>query len=269
MALGFGIGIPFIRRRGDGVDPDAAAFIAAAGITDPTQKAAINTLVKSLKAANLWSKMVALYPFVGGSATSHKYNLKDPKNLDAAFRIAWNGGVTHNSNGVTGNGTNAYGNTYIMPNLSLLLNDTGLSYLCSNTGIDGQILTGVTDGPSGTRYWHYPALNAGNATLSNINTSSATNTATLRQGFHTVQRTSSSNQNNYRNGVLGANAASVSGSLAVREIFFLCLNNGGTAGFFNTSNVRFLAYHTSLNATEASDLYNIQNTFQTTLGRAV
>ena len=52
--------------------------------------------------------MKALYPFVGGTATSHKFNLKDPRDLDAAFRLQFNGGWTHNSNGVTPNGTNGY-----------------------------------------------------------------------------------------------------------------------------------------------------------------
>ena len=54
---------------GGGVDPDAQAFITAAGITNPTQQAAINTLVVDLKGYNVWTKMKALYPFVGGTAS--------------------------------------------------------------------------------------------------------------------------------------------------------------------------------------------------------
>ena len=34
-------------------DPDAAAFLAAAGITDPTIEGAVNTLVVDMKAANI------------------------------------------------------------------------------------------------------------------------------------------------------------------------------------------------------------------------
>jgi len=49
---------------GTSLDPDAAAFLTAAGITDPTQQSAINTLVLSLKADGLWTKMKAIYPFV-------------------------------------------------------------------------------------------------------------------------------------------------------------------------------------------------------------
>jgi hypothetical protein len=68
------------------LDPDAQAFLTATGITDPTITSAINTLVISLKNDGVWSRMVAIYPFVGGTADTHKYNLKNPQDTDAAFR---------------------------------------------------------------------------------------------------------------------------------------------------------------------------------------
>ena len=51
-------------------DPSATAFLAATGITGAVQSAAIDTLVKSLKAYNLWPYMKAVYPFV-----TDQYNL--------------------------------------------------------------------------------------------------------------------------------------------------------------------------------------------------
>ncbi len=95
-----------------GFDADAQAFITAAGITDATQQQAINTLVVDMKGYGIWTKMKAIYPFVGGTATTHKYNLKDPRDLDAAFRLSFNGGWTHSSNGALPNGSNAYADTY-------------------------------------------------------------------------------------------------------------------------------------------------------------
>ncbi len=50
------------------LDPDAQAFITAAGITDATQQSAINTLVTDLKGYGIWTKMKAIYPFVGGTS---------------------------------------------------------------------------------------------------------------------------------------------------------------------------------------------------------
>jgi hypothetical protein len=93
-------------------DPDVLAFVAASGVTDNTQKSAVNTLVTSLKGYSIWTKLNAIYPFVGGTASTHKWNLKDPRDLDAAYRLSFSGGWTHNGNGITGNGTDAYGETY-------------------------------------------------------------------------------------------------------------------------------------------------------------
>lgn len=82
---------------GRGADADALAFITAANITDTTQKSAVTQLVTDLKSANIWTKMKAIYPFVGGTASSHRFNLKDPRDLDVAFRLVFNGGWTHSS----------------------------------------------------------------------------------------------------------------------------------------------------------------------------
>jgi len=96
---------------GQAIDADATAFNTAAGITDPTQKNAINTLVIALKAANLWTSLTAIWPYVGGTASTHKWNLKDPRDLDAAYRLVFAGGITHDSNGVTFNGSTGYADT--------------------------------------------------------------------------------------------------------------------------------------------------------------
>ena len=108
-------------------DADALAFMTAASITDNTQKTAVNTLVTDLKTYNIWTKMKAIYPFVGGSASSHKYNLKDPRDLAAAYRLEFNGGWTHTTNGVIPNGLNTYAKTFFA--------DTNLSVNSSSYSI--------------------------------------------------------------------------------------------------------------------------------------
>ena len=77
----------FQATLGRAIDSDAQAFITAAGITDSTQQAAITNLVIGLKNDNLWTKMKAIYPFVGGTAASHKFNLKNPLDTNAAYRL--------------------------------------------------------------------------------------------------------------------------------------------------------------------------------------
>jgi hypothetical protein len=52
--------------------------------------------------------MKALYPFVGGTAAKHKFNFMDARDLDAAFRLVFSGGVTHSTNGVQFGGVNGW-----------------------------------------------------------------------------------------------------------------------------------------------------------------
>lgn len=109
-----------------GLDASATAFINAAGLTDVTQKSAVNTLVKDLKRFGLWSKIKAFYPFVGGTATTHKWNLVDPRDLDAAYRLTFSGGWTHDSMGAQCNGTNTTSNTYL--SLRTVFGDTSYEH---------------------------------------------------------------------------------------------------------------------------------------------
>src|SRR5690606_24652832 len=91
----------------DIVDVDALSFLQSANITNQLHIYAINQLVLNLKYYNIWEKMIAIYPFIGGSANSHSYNLKNP----SQFQITWNGTVTHDANGIKGDGATGYGNT--------------------------------------------------------------------------------------------------------------------------------------------------------------
>jgi hypothetical protein len=99
-------------RRPTVTDADAFAFVEASGLIDEMQIQAINSLVLGLKANNLWNKMQAIYPFIGGTAYTHKFNLKDPRDSDAAFRIQYVGVVNHSSLGISGSG---YADTYYNP----------------------------------------------------------------------------------------------------------------------------------------------------------
>jgi hypothetical protein len=107
-------------KTASGYDSDVQTFFTAAGITDTTQKSAVNQLVLDLKSAGIWTKMKAIYPFVGGTATSHSYNLKN----SAQYQITWSGGLTHSSTGVLPNGVNGYGSIAFNFNTS----SSGLNY---------------------------------------------------------------------------------------------------------------------------------------------
>jgi hypothetical protein len=87
--------------------------------------------------------MKALYPFVGGTASQHKFNLKNPLDTDAAFRLVFSGGVTHDSNGITGNKVNAFANTFLNDQTTLNIDNKHIAMYQRN------ILTADTGGSMG------------------------------------------------------------------------------------------------------------------------
>ena len=160
---------------GGGFDPDAQAFITAAGITNPTQQTAVNNFVVSYKTAGLWTKNKAIYPFVGGTAAQHKWNLKDPRDLDAAYRLLFNGGWTHSSTGALPNGTNAWANTYLISQGTLSLNNTHVSvYSRTNADKLAPAIGNVTGAAQGEiSMW----LRFSNTSYLRVNSASVSNTA--------------------------------------------------------------------------------------------
>lgn len=102
---------------GPAIDPDAQAFITATGISG-LDATAINTLVLDLKSYGLWTLIDAFYPFVGGTSTSCKFNLKDPQDTDGAYRMSFNGSWTVDSNGVkpSSKSNSNYGDSHWNPN---------------------------------------------------------------------------------------------------------------------------------------------------------
>lgn len=97
------------------LDVDLLAFLTASGITDETIIDGLIDFVATLKITNIWNKMKAIYPFVGGTSSSHKWNLKDPRDLNEAYRLTFFNSWSHSSNGAKGapNVNNTYIQTYL------------------------------------------------------------------------------------------------------------------------------------------------------------
>ena len=121
--------IPFGFYQGDtgggpAYDTDAQAFFTAVeggGDTlSTTEKDGVNQLVLDLKADSIWSNILYAYPLVGGTATAHKWNLKNPLDTDAAYRVTWGSIMAHNSLGIIGdsNDPDSYGDTHYNPSVA-------------------------------------------------------------------------------------------------------------------------------------------------------
>lgn len=252
------------------IDPDAQAFLTATGITDPTITSAIDTLVLDLKAASLWTKMKALYPFVGGTSTTHKYNLVDPADTDAAFRLTFNGTLTHNSNGVTGNGSTGYYETHLSMLNDLSQNSAAIfTYIRNNTqsGVD----LGAFNAGGPQTGMQFAARNASN-TMSNrvMGTIDTTVTGvTSSIGLYGVSRTSSANYIVKRNKTTNTITKASSAVIDLTITGLTLRNSSTTVVAFSNHNHALAGISSGLTSAEFNDLVDINETFQTTLSRFV
>ena len=253
------------------IDTDAQAFITAASITDTTQKSAINQLVIDLKSANIWTKMKAIYPFVGGTAATHKFNLKDPRDLDVAFRLVFAGGWTHTSTGALPNGTTAYANTKIIPSSILSQNSTHISYYSRTNNATGGVDFGAANlnnvnqlqaeikGTNGTTFFR---INR------SVGTSGSSISMTTSSLFYMINRTSSSQEVLFRNTTKDVFNYNSTG-LCNQSLYLAAYNYNGSPLLYGNKESAFASIGDGLNDTEATALYNALQTFNTTLGRQV
>jgi hypothetical protein len=272
-----GVGLAGIRgsssSQSTSFDSDAQAFITSASLTATTQQNAVNDLVLDLKAAGLWTKMKALYPMVGGTAASHKWNLKDPRDLDAAFRLSFNGGWTHSSNGATPNGSNAYANTNIIPSSVLTLNSTHLSFY-SRTNSVGANMFGVSNSTQG--FIMQGAIYGNNAAQSNFDCYNAAlgrilgSTVADSRGFAVFNRSTSNSSKIFWNNSLNGSITTTGGGLpSTFNLLFSARNFNGTIDNFDNKQCAFTSIGDGLTDIESNLFYQIVEKFQYALGRNV
>lgn len=248
------------------LDPDVVAFLTATGITDTTITSAINTLVTDLKAFGIWSKMKAIYPFVGGGATSHSYNLKNT----ALYQITWAGGITHSSTGVLPNGTNGYGETGFSFNGTTALSSHISTYIRTNSTTQGcEFGSGNSSGAeecfivrSGSTYLN----NQCDSTAGRLQPSVAD-----ARGLILNSRTANNSWKTYKNGTSLATKTNTNSYTGGSSYNLNLFRRGGpnTNDLYSAKESAFASIGDGLTDTEASDFYTAVQAFQTTLNRQV
>lgn len=254
-------------------DYDAINFCSAAGITDQTQVIALNYLCLELKLKELWNKCKVIYPFVGGTASTHKFNLKDPRDLDAAFRITFTGTWTHSANGAQGNGTNNVGNTFFNPRTHLTTTSTshgsyirnnysGIICGCNNSDVlANQNFLYISSTIATTGNWT-ATLNSNSATTFNF-------TAATETGLVATNRSSSTSVKGFYNGSKLIDTTNALTNTPNFNYYIGCRNNAGTAANFSEAQFAFHYIGDSLTDSEHSNMYTIVQQYQTILGRNV
>lgn len=247
-------------------DPDALAYFTAAGITDFTQKQAYNTLVLTLKSYSIYSKMFALYPFLGGTASSHKWNAINPLDTDGAFRIVWNGTVTHSANGVQGNGTTGYGDTKFVPSTSGFTTTNGSFGIYIRTNVAGGYDFSATNGAGSSSQAVIARYTDGNFFVGYGTLSSVANADS--RGLFCCVRNGASNNEGFKNGTRVINAAAVQ-ALQTSTMTIGADNRVGVYTEFSSRQYALAYIGQAMSTTEQADLYTAVQAFQTALGRNV
>jgi hypothetical protein len=197
-------------------------------------------------------------------ASQFKYNLKDPRDLDAAFRLVFNGGWTHSSTGATPNGTNAFADTKLNENTIMTLNSTHLSYysrtniigLYCDIGTSSSNQSNIYSNYLGSFYPRIQAVNSGIAI--------SYNTA----AFFLANRVNSTQVQGWRNSVKNT----LSSTAINKENLNYYLGAGNGLSFAVDYSVRQCAFSTigdGLSDTEAANLYTRVQAYQTALSRQV
>jgi|LakMenE18May11ns_1017448.scaffolds.fasta_scaffold9835993_3 hypothetical protein len=254
------------------------AFLTATGITDATIISALNAMDNSLISAGLLpagtgaGKIKVLYPFVGGTAATHKFNFVDPRDLDVAFRLVFFGGWVHSANGILGNGGNTYADTFLNPFTELSLTSSHLSiYVINNSNVGTPYDIGNAD-DAGIAVRPTFLISRYSSNLAYFGIADAgysTNNASLdSRAFWLGSTNGSRTQDFYKNGVLFASGAGVN-AYSDRNLYLGAANAGGTAGFFSDKQFAACSFGEGLSSTEQANYYNSIQTFQTTLGRQV
>jgi hypothetical protein len=259
------------------IELDGWAFCARAsttgqvGIRDFRQQKAVIALVRDMKNAGVYEKMKAVYPFVGGTATTHMFNLKDPRDANAAYRLSFLGGWTHSDNGALGNGTTSYADTFLIPANNLTAYSTHISIYIRNDTLFWKDMSSFNNNQPnnfniGARFGttnlffteHYDYLN-----------NFVYNTNTDSRGYFLTSRTANNSMKLFKNATqfgstvtsIATNFANLTGKMWIgREL--------GDSRYTNRQ-YAFSTIGDGLTDANVTALQSIVQRFQTSLGRQV
>lgn len=246
-------------------DPEAQAFFirvtTAGGSLSATEQTAINKLVLQMKTDGIWTKMKAIYPMVGASATACSQNLKS-----SSFTGTFTSGWTFASTGATPNGTSAYMNTNLSPNTEMNFNSQSYFIYKTTVQVDNACEFGViNDAFNGINLF----LNLGYLTINEFVLANPFN-STTSAGAYILNRNNSDDKKLYRNGTLFQTKTSAANNYTLLSVYLGARSNHlGQASFFSSTETRFFSMGDGLTDTEASNFYTAVQAFQTTLSRNV
>jgi len=252
------------------VDVDALKFLNLPDMANlkVNEKNAIDTLVKQLKSNSLWTKMSAIYPFVGNTANSCKFNLINPVDSNSAFRLTFSGGWTFSSTGAKPNGTTGYANTYwsSITNASQYSASLGC-YLRQNTADGAKCDMGAVKFTPDGYSIIFAKLGGNFYGNANSNGTAEIRPNTNSSGMFIVSKNTVTNTlllqiNNSQSTVItGTSATNTS------YVFLGARSDNNSPVFYSDREHSITFFGQCLSNAESMALYNIFTTFKNSLGR--
>lgn len=265
-------------------DTDAYKFLEITQTTDTATRTGINNFVTTLKNNGLWYKMSGIYPFIGGTPYTNQFNLKDPRDLDSAFRLIFEGeGTIFSSNsGVNFAGTDDYADVLFNPNTNLTGVPVHLSFLsledfeqgfdigCCNYNLSNpRLIVGAENAQDEAFFDSYSTLGGGRVELQQP--------TVLSRAFYTTSRITPTSGfmllfNDSTTPTTGArNIVDITSSAAKPNfnIFLGAINNGGNVYNANLANRKFgfFSVGDGLTSGECVNLYSAVKKLQFDMSR--
>jgi len=214
-----------------------------------------------------YQPVLAANNYATNVAAQMKFNLVNPQDSDAAFRLAFSGGWTYSTNGAQPNGTNGYADTKLVPSGTTAQNSLHISAYLRTDITQNSVVIGGYDGVVETSL--YPRF-TGNIIYSaiNSNTSASAGASSSSLGNFIASRLISTQENTYI-GNTKLTRTQLSLNNLTRSIFIGALNYLGGANVYSSRQTSFATIGDGLNDTEAALLYQLVQQFQTDLSRQV
>jgi hypothetical protein len=254
-----------------GNDQNVKNFVNATGITNYDTINALDTFVTTLKNDGIWTKLYSLYPFVGGTQQTNKYNLINTGSYLLAFTGSW----VYSNEGVFANGTNTYADTSFSPTSSVsdYTKNSSLSlYVRTNTTSSGYDMGCESDVGLVTRAY-FISKGGGNKAQYDIGLNQLISAADVTgSGFWTatVSGSGGNNQRIFRNGTSVANKTNNITDCPTVPIY-LAANNFRNTGVnaFTSESYSLASIGKGLTDSEAAAYNTAVQTFQSSLNRQV
>ena len=277
------------KTSGGGFDIDATAYLNALAIpndgnvfspytlTGSQIWTLTNNLFVGLKTDGIYTKIKAMYPMLGGTASLHKFNAVNPLDTDAAFRLTFNGGWTHSATGAKGNGVDGYAETHFNPRTELSKDNVAMGYYCRTSINDNtsEALFGNYGSAAGDNgyytLWPYynnkPLFRIGNDGDLLNKVGSEFN---VRVGLFSIVNDAVNTGKLYENGTLNyTDTSDITETPSSNSMYINANNNNGSPIFYSDAECAMFYLAPKLDATEMANLYNSVQAFQTSLNRQV